>query len=117
MADYGVAVTWGAAKTGREKKALELWADTITINDKAVANGQIDSWDVVVFEPSATPPSGVTRLYGSQDQIETYIRSDDFQDAIERATLLLNDVGMRRFMTGAGLADAFARYTKLVESL
>jgi len=117
MADYGVAVTWGAAKPGREKKSLDLWADTITVNDKAVANGQIESWDVVVFEPTATPPAGVTRLYGSQDQIEKYIRSDDFQDAVARATLLLNDVGMRRFMMGAGLVDGMSRYTKLIDSL
>jgi len=117
MADYGVAVTWGEPKSGREKKALELWADTITINDKAVANGQIDSWDVVIFEPSATPPAGVIRLYGSQDQMEQYLRSEDFGDTINRATLLLNNVGLRRFMTGAALGDAFGRYTRLVESL
>ena len=117
MADYGVAVTWGDAKPGREKKALESWADTISTNDKAVANGRIASWDAIVFEASATPPAGAIRLYGTQEQIEEYIRSDDFQDSIEQATLLLHNVGIRRFMTGAALADGFSRYTRAVDSL
>ena len=117
MADYGVAVTWGDAKQGREKKGLELWADSITINEKAVADGRIASWDAVVFEASATPPAGATRYYGTQEQIEEFIRSEDFQDTIGRATLLLHNVSIRRFLTGAALAEEFSRYTKLVDSL
>jgi hypothetical protein len=117
MADYGVAVTWGDAKPGREKKALDLWADSITVNEKAIADGRIASWDAIVFGASATPPAGATRFYGTQEQIEAFIRSEDFQGTVERATLLLQNVGLRRFLTGAALADGFARYAKLVDSL
>src|SRR5579864_3952838 len=90
MADYGVAVTWGDPKPGREKKALELWADSVAVNEKAVANGRIESWDAVIFEPTASPPAGAIRLHGSQDQIDQFVRSEDFQDIINRATLLLS---------------------------
>ena len=117
MADYGVAVTWGDVKAGREMKALELWADSVTLNEKAVADGRISSWDAIVLEPAGTPPAGVTRLYGSQDQIEQFIRSDDFQEIVQRVTLHLSNVGLRRFMTGDALAQGFARYTSLVQSL
>jgi hypothetical protein len=117
MADYGVAVTWGDAKPGREKKALESWADTIALNDKAVANGRIASWDAVVFELSATPPAGAIRLFGTQAQIDEFIRAEDFQAAIGRASLLLSNVSIRRFLTGAALAEGFSRYTTLVDSL
>jgi hypothetical protein len=117
MADYGIAITWGDPKPGREKKALELFADSVTTNDKAVSNGKIDSWDVVVFELSAAPPAGVIRMYGTQEQIEEFIGSEDFQGPVERAALLLNNVGVRRFQTGGALAEGLSRYTKLVESL
>jgi hypothetical protein len=117
MADYGVAVTWGDAKAGREKKALELWADAVTMNEKAVADGRIDSWDAVLFEPSATPPAGATRLYGSQDQIEEHIRSDEFQNVMQRATMLLNNVGFRRFVSGDALVQAFGQFSQVVETL
>jgi hypothetical protein len=117
MADYGVAVTWGDVKPGREKKALELWADSVGINEKAVANGRLDSWDAVLFEPSATPPAGVTRLFGAQDQVEAFIRSEDFQDVIGRASMLLFNVGVRRFVAGNALVETFGRYSKLIDSL
>jgi hypothetical protein len=117
MADYGVAVTWGDPKPGREKKALELWADSVTANEKAVADGRIERWDAVIFEPTGMPPAGATRAYGSQDQIENYIRSDDFQEVLQRAELLLHNVAMRRFLAGNALVEAFGRFTRLVDSL
>ncbi len=59
MADNGAAIMWGDPKTGREKKALDLFGSVIALNDKAVAEGRLASWDVVLFEPSAVPPDGV----------------------------------------------------------
>jgi hypothetical protein len=117
MADYGVVVTWGDAKPGREKKALEVFAEATANNDKAVANGKIASWDVIILEPSAMPPAGVIRIRGTQDQVEEFIRSDDFLDPFQRAALLLNNVGMRRFVTGAALMEGLGRYTQLIDSL
>jgi hypothetical protein len=117
MADYGVAITWGDPKPGREKKALDLWGDAVTMTDKAAADGRIDSWDAVIVEPSATPPAGVMRIHGTQDQIEQFIRSEDFEDVLDRSTLLLFNVGIRRFVQGNALMEGFSRYTTLVESL
>ena len=117
MADYGVAVTWGDAKAGRDQKALELWADAITQNEKAVADSRIDRWDAVVFEPNGAAPAGAVRFYGTQDQIEAWIRSDDFQETMMRGGLLLNNFAYRRFTTGDALADGFARFAQAVNSL
>lgn len=117
MADYGVAITWGEVKPGREKKALELWADAVVLMDKAVADGRISSWDAIFLEPTGTPPVGVTRLHGDQDQVEQFIQSDDFQEMLVRDNLLLNNVSLRRFMTGEALAQGFARYANVIESL
>ena len=117
MADYGVVVTWGDAKPGREKKALEVFADATANNDKAVANGKIASWDVIVLEQSATPPAGVIRIQGTQEQIDEFIRSDDFLDPFQRAALLVNNVDIRRFVTGAALMEGLGRYSQLIDSL
>jgi hypothetical protein len=117
MSDYGVVVTWGDPKTGREKKALDCLAEATTNNDKAVANGKIASWDVVVFEPSPTPPAGVIRIYGTQEQIEKYINSDEFLDPLQKATLTVNNVGIRRFTTGAALMEEIGKYAGRLDSL
>jgi hypothetical protein len=117
MADYGVSIIWGHAKPGREKQSLDVWADSVTLNDKAVADGRIERWDVVAFEPAAEGPSGAIRIYGSQDQVEDFIRSDDFQAAILRSGLVVNAVGYRRFMTGDALAQGFELFSSAVNSL
>ena len=117
MSDYGVSVTWGDPKTGREKKALECLAEATTNKDKAVANGKIASWDLVVLENSGTPPAGVIRIYGTEEQVEAYIRSDEFLDPFMKATLTVNNVGLRRFTTGAALAEQIGTYASLIDSL
>jgi hypothetical protein len=118
MANYGVAVTWGDAKPGREGKALDLFSEAITTNEKAVANGLLESWDAVVFEPSATPPAGVIRLLAtSREKLDEFINSDEFQDQVNRATLLLNAVGIRRFLIGDALLDSMGKYSELLKTL
>jgi hypothetical protein len=117
MADYGVAVTFGEAKPGREKKGLEVLAEATANNDKAVADGKLDSWDVVFFEPSGTPPAGVIRLRGTREQIDEYVQSDEFLVPFQTASFLVNNVGMRRFITGAAILEGLARYTQILDSL
>jgi hypothetical protein len=117
MGDYGVETTWGDPKTGREKKGLELWADVVAQNEQDVANGLIDRWDACVYEPSAAPPVGAMRFYGAQDQIEKYIRSDTFQEILTRAVTLLDNVGIRRFVSGDALAQDLGRYANILNLL
>jgi hypothetical protein len=117
VADYGVAVTWGDARPGREKQSLEVWADGVALNDKAVANGRLERWDAVLFEPTGAPPSGAIRLYGSQAQIDEFIHSEDFQSVILRAGLTINAVALRRFTTGDALTQAFGRFAAAVNTL
>lgn len=117
MADHGVAVIWGEPKPGREKKALEVFTEVSANNDKAVANGKIESWDAVFFEPSGTAPSGAIRIHATREQIDEYLQSDDFLVPFQRASLLINNVGMRRFFTGAALLEGMGRYTQILDSL
>jgi hypothetical protein len=117
MADFGLAITWGDPKAGREKHSLEVWADGATLNDKAVADGRIERWDAVLFEPSGTPPAGAIRLYGTREQIEDFAHSEDFLSVIRRAQLTVNALGLRRFMTGDALMQAFADFSETVNSL
>ena len=70
-----------------------MWADGAALNEKAVADGRIERWDAVLFDLTGTPPVGAIRLFGTQDQIEEFVRSDDFRSVIQRASLTVNGVG------------------------
>ena len=117
MGDYGVSVTWGDPKPGREAKALELFMESVALNDKAEADGRIERWDTIFFEPTGSPPGGASRFYGTQEQIEAFIAAEDTQNIIQRAGLLLENFGFRRFVTGDALAEIVGAYGQMVSTL
>jgi len=117
MADYGVSVVWGEAKVGREQAALDSWAATAATNDKAVSEGRLEAWDAAIFEANGEGPGGVLMFLGTQEQIEAFIATDEFQQNLLRASLALHGVGLRRFVRGDAMLTAFAGYAEIVAGL
>lgn len=117
MADYGLAITWGEPRPGREHKALELFSESVTANEKAVANGQIEKWDAIMFEPNGNPPAGAIRFYGTQEQIEAILQDGDIRSILMRAGLYLSNFGIRRFTTGDALMAGMGGYMEALGTL
>ncbi len=117
MGDYGVCLTWGDPKLGREAKAIELFMEAAGFSDKAVADGRIERWDSVFFEPNGSPPNGATRCYGTREQIEAFIAADDTQNITRRAGMVLQYFGYRRFVTGDALIEVVGAYGQLLSAL
>jgi hypothetical protein len=117
VADYGVTVTWGDSRTGREAKALELFMEAVNANEKAVSDGRIESWDAIFYEPNGSAPAGAVRYYGTQEQIDTFIRAEDIQEILIKGELYLENFGYRRFMMNDALAEGMARYGALIQQL
>jgi hypothetical protein len=117
VADYGVAVTWSEPRPGREKASLDLWGEAISFNEKLVADGQVERWDGVAFEPSGTGPGGAVRYYGTAEQIQALVTSAEFSSLIVRGQLFLSTFGFRRFVTGQAMAEEFGRFTTIIDSL
>lgn len=115
MGDYGISVTWGEAKMGREKRAIELFLDAVAFNEKLVANGAAERWDVVLFKPSGR---GAVHYYGSVEQMDALAaRSEEFLSIVGRGELLLHAFGFKRFVTGEALASSMGNFSTLLESL
>jgi hypothetical protein len=117
MGDYGVAITFGDPHPGREQKALDLFMESVTANEKAVADGRMEKWDAIMFEPTGHPPAGAIRFYGSRQQIEDLLEAEDIQSIMMRASLYLTNFGYRRFTTGDALAQGMSGFGAAVASL
>jgi hypothetical protein len=119
MADYGVANTWVDVKPGREKQAMELFGTVTMQYEQAVKDGRLDSWDVILFEPNGAPgaPGGAFRAYGTQDQVETFIRSDEFAESASRAQVLLTGFGYRRFIMNDALMKEMGTFATVLDSI
>ncbi len=116
-ADHGIAVTWGDEKPGREKMALDLWGEAVGWSDKLVSDARVERWDAVSFEATGGYPQGAVRYYGTTEQVEALVGSEDFQNILARGQIILNGFGFRRFVTGQAMYDGVLRFVPLVEAL
>ena len=118
MGDYAHVTAYGAIRVGREKQALELWADAIDFYEKAQANGLIDSYEIKVFLPSGGAlPTGMITLWGSQDQIDAIARDEDRMKLALRAGLVVEDLVESRASRGAALFEGVDRFQDAVSTL
>lgn len=118
MGDYGHVTSWGGIRAGRERQALALWTDAIDFYEKAKANGLIDEYEVLLFQPTGGAlPAGIITLWGTQDQVDAIARNDDRMALQMRATLLLESHVETRAMRGAAMLEGVGTFQTLVDSL
>ena len=110
MADAGLFIGWGEVVRGREDRALEVFNETIEYYGQLQSDGRIESFDVALLEPHGGELQGFVLLRGSEAQIDTLHRDDDFQRLMTKASLIVNDLGLIPAYIGEGLGRAMSIY-------
>jgi hypothetical protein len=110
MADAGLFIGWGEVVRGREDRALDVFNETIEYYGQLQSDGRIESFEVALLEPHGGELQGFVLLRGSEDQIDTVRRDDDFQHLMTKASLLVDDLGLIPAYIGEGLGRAISIY-------
>ena len=110
MADAGLFIGWGEVVRGREDRALEVFNETIEYYGQLQSDGRIESFDVALLEPHGGELQGFVLLRGSEEQMDTVHRDDDFQRLMTKASLIIDDLGLIPAYIGEGLGRAMAIY-------
>jgi hypothetical protein len=110
MADAGLFIGWGEVVRGREDRALEVFNETIEYYGQLQSDGRIESFDVALLEPHGGELQGFVLLRGSEEQIDTVHRDDDFQRLMTKASLIIDDLGLIPAYIGEGLGRAMSIY-------
>jgi hypothetical protein len=110
MADAGLFIGWGEVVRGREDRALEVFNETIEYYGQLQSDGRIESFDVALLEPHGGELQGFVLLRGSEEQIDTVHRDDDFQRLMTKASLIVEDLGLIPAYIGEGLGRAMSIY-------
>ena len=110
MADAGLFIGWGEVVRGREDRALDVFNETIEYYGQLQSDGRIESFDVALLEPHGGELQGFVLLRGSEDQIDTVHRDDDFQRLMTKASLIVEDLGLIPAYIGEGLGRAMSIY-------
>ena len=110
MADAGLFIGWGEVVRGREERALEVFNETIELYGALQSDGRIEDFEVALLDPHGGELQGYVMLRGSEEQIDSVRRSEDFQRVMTKASLVVNDLGIIGASIGEGLGRAIAIY-------
>jgi hypothetical protein len=110
MAEAGFWVAWGLPTQGRERQALDLLNETRGYLERLAHGGRIERFDIAILKPQTTELGGFILIQGTQEQIDSLRRDDDFQVWVNRVQLVADRVGMVDAWVGEGLTEATNLY-------
>lgn len=113
MADRVLFISWGPAVRGREERGLEVFNEALGMLGRRQQEGQIESFDVVLFEPNGEL-NGYVSIRGSAAQIETLRQDDEFLRSTVDASLIVDGFRHIAGYTNEGIARQLAIYQEAI---
>jgi hypothetical protein len=111
MAEAGLWVAWGLPTNGRETQALDLLKESAAgYLAHLLEDGRIERFDTAVLKPQTMELGGFILIQGTQHQIDTLRRDDDFQVWVNQVQLVADRVGMVDAWVNDGLSEATDLY-------
>ena len=110
VAEAGFWVAWGIPTRGREAQALDLLKESTGYFERLAQEGQIDRFDIAILRPQSTELGGFILIQGTQQQIDSLRRDDDFQRWLNQVQLVADRVGIVDAWVNQGLAEAISLY-------
>jgi len=113
MADRMLFVSWGNAVRGREARGLEVLNEALGLLGRMQADGRIESFDVVLFEPNGEL-NGYVAVGGSAAQINAVRQDEEFLRNTVDATLIVDGFRHIPGYTNEGIAQQMAIYQEAI---
>ena len=117
MADAALFIGWGQVVRGREKRAVQVFNESVEYWGGLQADGKIEDFDVVLLSPHGGDLQGFALLRGSEDQVGALRADEEFQRRVTRADLIVESQGVIDALVGEGIARGMAQYQGEVDDL
>jgi hypothetical protein len=117
MSEAALFIGWGQVVRGREKKAVEVFNESVAYWGQLQQDGKIERFDLALLNPHGGDLSGFALVRGTEDQIDTLRRSDDFQKNATEADQIVENYGIVDAAVDEGIADGMAIYQEAIASL
>ena len=117
MAEMGVFIGWGAPVRGREARGLEVFNEAVAYWGRLQQEGTIESFEVVLLYPHGGDLYGFALLRGNGETLDRLRASDEFNDLVARAGLVVERVGVVSAALGDSLGSQVERYQRQVAEL
>ena len=117
MTDLGLFIGFGEPVRGKEKKALQVFGESMAYYEQLKAAGSIASYDVALLEPHGGDLGGYFLLRGTEEQIAAVHASEEFERVTNRARLIVDNVGVVVAFVGDRLTRGMANYQQQLMDL
>ncbi len=105
MAGEALFIGWGQVVRSREKRALQVFQESIEYYGKLQQDGRIDGFDVFLLSPHGGDLAGFVLLRGGRPALAEIRFSDEFQRLTVRAQAVVDSVGVIPAYGGEALAQ------------
>jgi hypothetical protein len=110
MADSALFIGWGTPVRGREAKAASVFGEAVALWEKLQADGVIESWAAYFLEPHGGDLDGFFLLHGDRDKLARARVSDEMDNVIQRAVMIVERMGVVGAATGARIESEMGRF-------
>jgi hypothetical protein len=117
MAEAALFMGWGEVARGREKRALEVYNDSLQYYARLQKEGRIERFDVVVLNPTGGDVAGFILLRGTAQQIDSVRRDKEFQRLQNRVQLIVDRLRITDAFVDEGLAEVMSDYQDVLGDL
>ena len=115
MAEAALCTVFGEPVPGREKQAVNIYADTLQYWGRLQQEGKIERFDVTVLSPSGGDVTGFIVVRGTAAQIDSVRRTKEFQQLLNRVQLVVSHLRVNDAYVDEGLAQIMSQYQEVVE--
>jgi hypothetical protein len=117
MADAALFIGWGQVVRGREKRAVQVFNESVEYWGGLQGDGKIEDFEVVLLAPHGGDLQGFALLRGSQEQVGALRDDEEFQRRVARADLIIDSQGVVDAVVGEGIGSVMAQYQGEIDDL
>ena len=117
MADTALFIGWGQVVRGREKRAIQVFNESVEYWGGLQGDGKIEDFEVVLLTPHGGDLQGFALLRGSEDQVAALRADEEFGRRVARADLIVESQGVVDAAIGDGIARGLAQYQGEIDDL
>jgi hypothetical protein len=110
MADEALFIGWGEVVRGRERRATEVFDETVRHFGGLQEAGRIETFDAWFLEPHGGDLAGFFLLRGERAQLDEVRRSPEFEVVMARAGMVIDRLGVVSAYTGDALGRLMGQF-------
>ena len=103
MADHALFIGWGEVISGREQHAARVFGETMAYFARLQLEGDIEGVEPYFLEPHGGDLNGFFLVRGEVDALSRVRSSEEFDNVILRATMVVQRMGVVSVTTGQAL--------------